>query len=66
MKSGLTITKRDLIELQGSDKKLSNKISQMQEQNVTDLHDFEMHQGILYKIKTIYDQKAYRLCLPEF
>ena len=25
-----------------------------------------MHQGILYKIKSIYDQKAYRLCLPEF
>ena len=38
----------------------------MQDQNVTDLHDFEMHQGVLYKIKSIYDQKAYRLCLPEF
>ena len=66
MKSGLSITKRDLIEIQSSDKNLSNKINQVTEQNVSDLNNFELHQGILYKVKMVYEQKAFRLCLPEF
>ena len=54
MKSGLSITKRDLIEIQSSDKNLSNKINQMQEQNVSELNNFELHQGILYKNKNSF------------
>ena len=66
MKSGLSITKRDLIEMQNSDKNVSAKITQMTEQNVSVLNNFELHQGILYKVKMVYEQKAVRLCLPEF
>ena len=66
MKSGLSITKRVLIEIQSSDKNLSAKITQMTEQNVSDLNNFELHQGILYKVKMVYEQKAFRLCLPEY
>ena len=55
-----------MIEIQSSDKNLSAKITQMTEQNVSVLNNFELHQGILYKVKMVYEQKAFRLCLPEF
>ena len=66
MTTGLSITKKDLFEIQKSDTTLANKINKMKEENLSELYNFELHQGILYKIKMIYDQKAYRLCLPQY
>ena len=66
LKSGLNLTKNDLTEIQSADSKLSKTITEMKRQNITILGDFELHGGILYKIKTIYSQKCFRMCLPGF
>ena len=66
MKTGLSITKKDLFEIQKSDTTLANKINRMKEENLSELYNFQLHQENLYKIKMIYHQKAYRLCLPQY
>ena len=65
MKSKLTINHESLIIIQKSEPKFSTIFEKLQ----TDVHqtnDYALIEGILYKIRTVYGQKAIRLCIPSF
>jgi hypothetical protein len=66
IKTGLHISKRDLIEIQTSDNKLALKMDALNKQHPTAIKEFEMHSGVLYKICTVYDQIVFKLALPNF
>ena len=66
IKTGLNITKGDLKEIQQTDHNLSLKIAELNKQHISEIKDFQLHEGILYKVSIVYGQQLFRLALPKF